>query len=418
MPQKTTRDVILDSAEEVMSRKGLDRSNISEIARKSGVADSAIYHYFQSKEDLLFSVVEERTVLFLDKLSEHLLGIYDPVSRLTKLIWFHLYHNEIRPDWARLLLLECRSNIGFYRHKSYAMVRKYAGILMSILEDGVKKQVFRDDMNLRLVRDMVFGVLDLETVGWLAAGETTGAVNDIDDIMTLILPMITADHPKVKRGQTDKIQLILTAAEKVFADKGYKKATITEMARLAGVAEGTIYEYFKSKRNLLHSIPERRFREHLNTLEELFEIKHPLRKLRRLIRYHFHLYLNQREFLKVFLLHTQLSSDFYQTQAYEIFRRYIQTLNPILKEGKEQGVFRPNVNNRVFRNLFLGAFSHMALRWFLLYKELKTDKMEEIEEALDLLSMAVSTGSALEQYKLGRYIIDEERPPVFPREEA
>ena len=338
---------------------------------------------------MLFSVAGERMKEILSYLNEHLQGIRDPKSRLSKMIWFHLYYNDTYREYARLLLLECRSNRNFYKHEAYNLIRKYAGIMLGILEDGIKSQVFRSDVNMRLVRDIIFGLLDMENLGCLAARETEGTVADLDDIISLILPMISIE-PLKSATEVDKRSKILWSAERVFAEKGYHQATIADIARSADVAEGTVYEYFKNKEDLLFSIPEQRFKDYLERLEELFEIKTPLRKLRRLIRYHFMLYLTHRNYTKVFLLNIQLNQQFYELDVYDQFRQYTDFIESVLDEGKKHGTIRPDVNNRVFRNLFIGAFSHMALRWLILEQEGKTDKMKEIDEVVLLLTRAVA----------------------------
>ena len=104
---------ILDAGEEVMSEKGLKNSSIAEIAKKAGVTDSLIYNYFKGKEDLLFSIPGRRMKEVLKDLSEQLQGIPDPISRLSKMIWFHLHFNDTYRGYARLLLLECRSTETF-----------------------------------------------------------------------------------------------------------------------------------------------------------------------------------------------------------------------------------------------------------------------------------------------------------------
>jgi TetR/AcrR family fatty acid metabolism transcriptional regulator len=380
---------ILDAAEEIMSEKGLQSSSIAEIAKRAGVTDSLIYNYFSGKEDLLFSIPGRRMKEVLRDLSEQLQGIPDPISRLSKMIWFHLHFNDTYRGYARLLLLECRSNRNFYKHDAYALIRQYAGIMLGILKDGVKKHIFTEDVNMRLVRDIIFGLLDWENLSCLASHEMQETVPDLEDILTLVLPMITIDT-RASSTELDKSIRILQAAETVFADKGYTQSTISEIARLANVSEGTIYEYFKNKEDLLLSIPEQRFKKHIDALKEIFEIRTPLRKLRRLIRYHFLLYLTEPNFLKVFLLHIQLSQSFYESHVYETFRQYTSIIDEILEEGKRDGSIRTNVNTRVFKNLFLGVFSHMALRWLILGEEAQTDKMKEIDEIVLLLSEAVA----------------------------
>jgi len=383
---------ILDAAEEIMSEKGLKDSSIAEIGKRAGVTDSLIYNYFNGKEDLLFSIPGRRMKEVLKDLSEQLQGIPDPISRLSKMIWFHLNYNDIHRGYARLLLLECRSNRNFYQHKAYGLIRQYAGIMIGILEDGVEKQIFRSDIDMNLVRDIIFGVLDWEGLSCLAAQEIKVTVPDLEPILDLILPMITF-QAKSENTELHKASRILRAAESVFAEKGYIQATISEIARISQVSEGTIYEYFKNKDDLLFSIPEQRFKEHIAQLDEIFELKTPLRKLRRFIRYHFYLYMTEPNFVKVFLLHIQLSQRFYGSQVYKTFQQYTKIITDVLEEGKKDRSIRTNVNTRVFKNLFLGAFSHMALRWLILGEEAETDKMREIDEVVLLLSRAVANNT-------------------------
>jgi TetR/AcrR family transcriptional regulator, fatty acid metabolism regulator protein len=382
---------ILDAAEEIMSEKGLRDSNIAEIAKRAGVTDSLIYNYFKGKEDLLFSIPGRRIKEYLTDLSEQIQGIPDPISRLSKMIWFHLHFNDTYRGYARLLLLECRSNRNFYQHKAYGLIRKYAGIMIGILEDGVEKQIFRSDIDMRLMRDIIFGVLDWEGLSCLASQEIKETTPDLEPILDLILPMITF-KTKTENTKLYKATRILRAAESVFAEKGYIQATISEIAKIANVSDGTIYEYFKNKDDLLFSIPEQRFQEHIAQSDEIFKLKTPLRKLRRFIRYHFYLYMTEPNFVKVFLLHIQLNQKFYESQVYKTFQQYIKIMIDVLEEGKKDGSIRANINIRIFKNLFLGAFSHMALRWLILGKEAETDKMGEIDEVVLVLSRAVSNG--------------------------
>lgn len=385
-------DKILDAAEEILSEKSLEDSSIVEIAKKAGIAYSLIYNYFKGKEDLLFSIPKRRMKYVLTLLSEQLQGILDPINKLSKTIWFHLHFNNTYRGYAHILLLECRANRNFYKHEAYALIRKYSGIVLGILEDGVKKQIFRADLDLHLVRDIIFGLLDLEILSCIASKEINDTAPDFENILDLIFPMII-DPTKSADTDLDKSKRILMVAESVFAEKGYHQATISEIAKLSNVSEGTIYQYFKNKDDLLFSIPERRFKEHIASLEEIYELKNPLRKLRRLIRYHFLLYLSEPNFLKVFLFSIQFNQKFYNSPVHTIFQRYTKIIDNTLEEGKKDGSIRSEVNNRLFRNMFLGTMSHIALRWLLLEKEKETDKMKEVDEVVSLLVRAVAKKS-------------------------
>ena len=143
------------------------------------------------------------------------------------------------------------------------------------------------------------------------------------------------------------------------------------------------------------SIPEKRFRDHLDDLEETFEIRMPISKLKRLISDLFSLYLTNRNFLQVFIIQILMSDRFYTSRGYETFRAYLLVIEDVIEEGKSGGSFRQDVNPRVFRNLFLGTFSHMALRWFILGREPDADKTSDIEQLIYLLSLSVLTNESL-----------------------
>jgi TetR/AcrR family fatty acid metabolism transcriptional regulator len=107
--------------------------------------------------------------------------------------------------------------------------------------------------------------------------------------------------------------------------------------------------------------------------------------------------LSDREFLKVFLLRLLINDRFYTSKAFEVFRSFCRLIENVVEEGKAAGVFRGTVNPRVFRNMFLGAFSHMSMRWLVLRESAHVDKMEEIEQVTELLTSAVMASPAHER---------------------
>jgi TetR/AcrR family fatty acid metabolism transcriptional regulator len=183
----------------------------------------------------------------------------------------------------------------------------------------------------------------------------------------------------------------LEAAKEIFSQKGFGKARISEIAQLAGVAEGTIFDYFENKEDLILSIPEMRLKGHVDALDETFQVVSPMRKFRRFIKHHFWLYLPNRNFLRVILLDVQLNKRFYGSSAFKLYQTYLHTIENIIAEGKSRKCFRADIKPRVFRNMFLGAFSPMALRWLIVEKGDKYDKMKEIEQLTDLLCRSVTT---------------------------
>jgi TetR/AcrR family transcriptional regulator, fatty acid metabolism regulator protein len=385
---------IIKSAQLVFSSKGIAESSISDIANNAAVADSIIYHYFKNKEDLLFHALGERMIEVKKELDFHFKGILGPESKLGKMIWFHLYINDLTPKDALILknlLLECRARKAFYVHQAYDALRAYTNYMRHILQEGIDKNAFKKDLNVRVMRDIIFGLLDEESLSCISSHEIEKSLPDFDSIMDLILGMIKNDglSSEITPTEDDKKEIILKSALSVFSEKGYHAATISEIASKANVAEGTIYTYFKNKEELLFKLPQTYFCQLRSSLDDMFDIKSPLRRLRRFARYHFYSFLSHREFLKVFLLDIKLNQQFYKSDTYQMFHSYTSTLDSILNEGKEQGFFRGSINNRVFRNMFIGAFTHLATRWFILSKDTSTDVPQEIDDAIALMCEAV-----------------------------
>ena len=122
---------------------------------------------------------------------------------------------------------------------------------------------------------------------------------------------------------------------------------------------------------------------------QIFDIKEPSRKLRRIIRLHFTAFLANRNFLKVFLLNNKLNREFYRSSVYADFLDYLSVLESTIEEGKETGVFRKKIDGRLFRNLFVGGFSHLATKWLVLGNVKAIDMVEQTESFVSLLCCSV-----------------------------
>lgn len=381
-----TKAKILQAAEEIIFEKGVARTTIAQIARKAQVSDSNAYQYFKDKEDLVFAVAYQRLEDTWNELQEQLQGIIDARSQLGRVIWFGLRYDDLHQDYVRNLVFKYRSNKDFYRSPAYGFIRKHARLTLQILNRGIAEGGFRGDVDMKLVREIIYGTLDFEAVDCAILKTMGESSNDWQDFMALILPMI---EPKAQRAGPGKRELILLRAEKVFAEHGFDKAKLADIAGLVGIAESSIYDFFESKEDLLLSITEMRLQGHMERLPETFHIKTPLRKLRRFIRYHFDLYMQNRDFLKIFVMENLLSQRFYASRAFDVFKGYMKAFEDIIEEGKTCGIFRQDVNTRLFKNMFLGVFTHMALRW-IIFDEKHFDKMSEVDRLVDLLCTAVT----------------------------
>jgi TetR/AcrR family fatty acid metabolism transcriptional regulator len=386
------KEQILNAAEKVMGKKGMD-ARISEIAELADINKSVIYHYYKNKEDLLFSVAEEHLIKMRNALEDQLFGIKDPESKLRKLLWFRISYLDKNRDYGELYLFECRSNLNFYKHAAFNRTLWFMAKLGEIIKEGIKTGGFKKDINIWLVRDTFFGLIDLTNIDSLISGEQVSEEN-YEQLTSLVLSMV------IKQGisplNDDKKHRIIGSAEKIFAKHGYRKAKIQDIASKASVADGTVYDYFKNKEDLLFSTIgdgfklsplKKGFQNHL-TIEK--NHTNPMEKLENFIRNHFLMCLTQPSFVKVLTLHGIYNRQFYNSNAFIEFQKYIQTVHPILEQAKVEGLIREDMDTRIFINMIIGAFSHITLRWEISESSIALDKVGEINEMVRILTNAIS----------------------------
>jgi TetR/AcrR family fatty acid metabolism transcriptional regulator len=383
----TTRENILRAFTSLVMKNGFEGATLNEIAQEAGVTEPTIYLHFEGKESLLFAIAEEQMERYLLFLDEHLQGISGAENKLRKLIWSHLRYSDTNRDFMNIVLFDCRNNRNFYKSRAYALVRRYSGVLLSILDNGIREGVFRSDMNLALVRDIIFGLMDYEAIRYFVTRETPDATKAHADIMRLLERMLLNQY-RSQGEPAGKRARILQAAIEAFSEKGYAEATISEIAGRADVANGTIYDYFENKEDLLLSISEEHFTTDLEHLKQAFNGSNPRTKLTLFMQYYFQQYLDDLDYIVVFLTMIQFNRRFYQSRAYKSQYKYVIELEKMIERILEEGGVR-DINIRVFRNMFLGAFTHMALRWFLAQSDKHFDKLEEMKEVAGLLSDAV-----------------------------
>jgi TetR/AcrR family transcriptional regulator, fatty acid metabolism regulator protein len=172
-------------------------------------------------------------------------------------------------------------------------------------------------------------------------------------------------EPISETAKTKK-QSILLAAKSVFHQKGFNDAKISEIARMADVADGTIYEYFMDKEDLLFSITTDKWEETKSLVDwHLQGIKGALNKIRKYIWFCLDSFQHDPEYAGVTLLMLRSSRKFLTTPAYEHVRDYTKIILDLVKEGQEEGCIDETVDSEIVRRLVLGSVEHITTRWLL-----------------------------------------------------
>lgn len=176
----------------------------------------------------------------------------------------------------------------------------------------------------------------------------------------------------------DKREAILRAATGVFAENGYFNSKVADVARVAGVADGTVYLYFKSKEDILHSIFERNTSEAIaEGREELSKIADPREKLRRIARHHLERLGADRDLAVVFQVELRGSTKFMEAFSAAGLAEYLRLIREVFEEGQAAGLFRRELNAKIVAKVLFGALDEMATNWILSKRRYKLAPMAD-----------------------------------------
>lgn len=165
---------------------------------------------------------------------------------------------------------------------------------------------------------------------------------------------------------TDKREAILRAAIRVFSQNGYFNSKVADIARAAGIADGTVYLYFKSKEEILHSIFDRAMAEFIGEgKREIARIERADERLRRIARLHLEKLGADRDLAIVFQVELRGSIKFMQEFSAAGFAEYLDIIQQTIAEGQRANVFRRNLNATVCSKILFGALDEMVTNWIL-----------------------------------------------------
>ncbi len=164
----------------------------------------------------------------------------------------------------------------------------------------------------------------------------------------------------------DKRERILDAAVRVFAKKGFYATRVSEVAKAAGVADGTIYLYFKSKDELLVSLFEDRVERLLAFMQtEMPSAASAAEKLRRIIELQLGLLEGERDLAEVITVILRQSTKLMKEYAAPKFTAYLDAIAQVVEAGQGSGELRTDVSPHLAARAIFGMLDGIAMTWAL-----------------------------------------------------
>lgn len=205
-----------------------------------------------------------------------------------------------------------------------------------------------------------------------------------------------------RRSSDDRTADILAAARAVVAEKGYENTVLADIAQRAEVVEGTIYRYFKNKRDLLIKVAEIWFGEQLIEDEHLRFIEGTQNKLRHLARRTLDIIRREPVLARFMLMELRVDPEYRRSNFFQMNRRYTHEVLEVCREAIAAGEFRPDLSPAMLRDMLYGCIEHRT--WAFLRGEGEFD----IDEVADGVAAVIYYGALAhhvpEEAELGKVI--------------
>jgi len=177
--------------------------------------------------------------------------------------------------------------------------------------------------------------------------------------------------------KNNKYHQILEAAVKVFARQGFHQSTVAQIAKEAGVADGTIYLYFRNKDDILVQFFNYRAKQVFESFREAVDgAETSADKLRNLVRSHLAEFQRDRDGAVVYQVETHQNSRLAETQIREMSLMYRDLVAEIVEQGQQEGTIRKDLYLGLVKRFIIGAVDEVINTWL------------HAEGEYDLVSMA------------------------------
>jgi len=192
----------------------------------------------------------------------------------------------------------------------------------------------------------------------------------------MVVEQMKRDKPKYKQ--------IIDAAVIAIAENGYHQAQISKIAKQAGVADGTIYLYFKNKEDILISVFQEKMGVFVESLKEIIQNgESSTDKLSKMIDNHFNVLAKDRHLATVTQLELRQSNKELRLKINSILKEYLMLLDEILIEGMLKGEFNTTMDVRIARQMVFGTIDETITSWVM--NEFRYDLIETAPKVRHLL---------------------------------
>ncbi len=383
---------IADAAITVFAEKGFSASTIPDLAKQAGLGEATIYNHFRNKEEILLTLPLKSLRDFEVSIKENLKGLKDPEEKLRRFIWQYLWWIQSHKELSKVFVLEIMPNPQYFHSETYRLIRELYTISTNNLEEGKKSALFKNKVNTRAFRPSMARTVYYHLLTRVLFKRSLDVLDDFDDIATVFVAAVKRDEKPADLDISEienKKERILLAAEDLFSKKMFAETRISEIAAKASVADGTIYEYFENKDDLLFSIYEKRMKKFSETFSESLCPQSPETKLKYILLHFLTWVKNNRQWARVYLKDLIPNPKFYVSVKHSYMTEHDEKIKNIFTEGIEKGAFRGDIKVYIFRALVIGTLAQTCYPWAILHR--KYNLVDQLDDMYELILNAIKT---------------------------
>jgi AcrR family transcriptional regulator len=161
------RRIILDAAVRVFARQGFHAARVSDIANEAGVAYGLVYHYFQSKDEVLDTLFLERWDVLLAAIREIDAGEAEPRDKLLAITGFIVDSYRHDPDLMKVIIVEVTRAANSFGARHLAKIREAYDLIAEIVADAQRTGRFRSDVAPTFAALAFYGAIEQVLTGWI-----------------------------------------------------------------------------------------------------------------------------------------------------------------------------------------------------------------------------------------------------------
>jgi TetR/AcrR family fatty acid metabolism transcriptional regulator len=183
------RRVILDAAVRVFARQGFHTCRVSDIADEAGVAYGLVYHYFQSKDQILDTLFLERWNLMLAAIEAADASQRSPRDKLYAIASFIFDSYRHDPELMKVIIVEVTRAANTFGRTHLAEIREAYALIAAIVQQAQEERVFRADVTPEFAAQAFYGSVEQVLTGWIFDEVSLGQ-DELDRAKTLIVETI------------------------------------------------------------------------------------------------------------------------------------------------------------------------------------------------------------------------------------